>query len=193
MEQEKAGGMLGAVGSHHVDALRWWFGEISGVAGTTATMVKRRRLAESAAMATVDADDNFAFVVRFANGALGTVHVTATAPFEGDEELSLAGSEGVLRVRDGKLFGARGRDTVLAEQQIPDRLTGGLPIFAHPLTEPTILLIREWVRAIRTGASTAPTFADGVKIQEILDGVVRSGQQGRWIDTSGARWPGTRA
>jgi len=192
MEQEKAGGMLGAVGSHHVDALRWWFGEINGVAGATATMIKRRRLAESAAMATVDADDNFAFVLRFANGALGTVHVTATAPFEGEEEISLAGSEGVLRVRDGKLYGARRRDTALTEQAIPDRLTGGLPIFAHPLTEPTILLLRAWVRAIQTGRSAAPSFADGVKIQEVLDGVVRSGQQGRWIDTSGARWPGTR-
>ncbi len=70
MEQEKAGGMLGAVGSHHVDALRWWFGEIKGVAGATATMVKRRRLADGVGMATVDADDNFAFVVRFGNGVL---------------------------------------------------------------------------------------------------------------------------
>ena len=144
-------------------------------------------------MATVDADDNFAFVVRFANGALGTVHVTATAPFEGEEEISLAGSEGVLRVRDGKLYGARYRDRVLAELPIPDRLTGGLPPFDHPLAQPTTLLIREWARAIRTGKPASPSFADGVKVQEILDGVVRSGQQNRWIDTSGARWPGTRA
>ena len=192
MEQEKAGGMLGAVGSHHVDALRWWFGEIKGVAGATATMVKRRRLADGVGMATVDADDNFAFVVRFGNGALGVVHVTATAPFEGEEEISLAGSDGVLRVRDGKLYGARARDQALAELPIPDRLFGDLPEFDHPLAQPTILLLREWVRAIRTGASAAPTFADGVKIQEVLDGVARSGQQGRWIDTSGARWPGAR-
>ena len=74
MEQEKAGGMLGAAGSHHVDALRWWFGDIKSVAGVTATMVKKRRLPKSTHMATVDADDNFAFLLRFANGALATIH-----------------------------------------------------------------------------------------------------------------------
>ncbi len=193
MERDKAGGMLGATGSHHVDALHWWFGDVKGVAGATATMVKRRRLPESAAMATVDADDNFAFVLRFASGALATVHVTATAPFEGDEEISLAGSDGVLRVRDGNLYGARYGDRDLAELPIPDRLAGDLPEFDHPLTQPTLLLMREWVRAIRTGEPASPSFADGVKVQEILDGVARSGQQGRWIDVGATRWPvGTR-
>jgi hypothetical protein len=28
-----------------------------------------------------------------------------------------------------------------------------------------------------------------VKTQELLDGALRSSQQGRWIDVSGARWP----
>jgi hypothetical protein len=45
------------------------------------------------------------------------------------------------------------------------------------------------VRAIRLGEPIATSFADGVKVQELLDAVARSSQQGRWIDTSGARWP----
>ena len=189
MEQDKAGGMLGATGSHHVDALRWWFGEVKAVAGATATMVKRRRLPESSAMAKVDADDNFAVLLKFANGALGTIHVTATAGFEGDEEITLSGSRGTLRVRDGRLLGAELGDRALAELPIPERLDGDLPEFEHFLTQPTALLHRAWARAIRTGAPVAPSFADGVKVQELLDGAARSGQQGRWIDTSGARWP----
>jgi predicted dehydrogenase len=189
MEQEKAGGMLGATGSQHVDALRWWFGEVKAVAGATATMVKRRRLPESSAMATVDADDNFAVLLKFANGALGTIHVTATAAFEGDEEITLSGSRGTLRVRDGRLWGARTGDAALAEQSIPERLEGDLPRFDHFLTRPTALLARAWVRAIRLGEPAAPTFADGVKVQELLDAVGRSSAQGRWIDTSGTRWP----
>jgi len=188
MEQDKAGGMLGATGSHHIDALRWWFGEVKAVAGATATMVKRRRLPDAGGMATVDADDNFAVLLRFVTGALGTIHVTATAAFEGDEEVSLSGADGTLRVRDGALWGAQTGDEALTELEIPDRLDDPLPDFPHFLTAPTVRLTREWVRAIRTGTTAAPSFADGVKVQEILDGVARSSQQGRWIDTSGSRW-----
>jgi predicted dehydrogenase len=190
MEQDKAGGMLGATGSHHVDALRWWFGDVKAVAGATATMVKRRRLPEGTGTAAVDADDNFAFVLRFANGALGTVHVTTTAAVDSGEEILLAGSEGMLMAHgDGALYGAKRGGDGLEEMALPDRLTGGLPEFDHPLVRPTALLIRRWVAAIRSGdASPSPSFADGEKVQEILDGVARSSQQGRWIDTSGTRW-----
>ena len=190
MEQDKAGGMLGATGSHHVDALRWWFGEIHAVAGAMATKIKRRRLPDSSAMATVDADDNFAVLLRFANGALATIQVSATAVADAGEEITLSGSDGMLLVHgDGRLYGARRGETAIKELQIPERLAGGIPDFSHFLAHPTTLLIREWVAAIRRGVTSAPTFADGAKVQEVLDGVSRSSQQGRWIDTSGARWP----
>ncbi len=80
--ETKGGGMLGAAGSHYLDALRWWFGDVRSVAGVSATMVKQRRLADSNVMGTVSADDNFAVILRFLNGAIGTVTYSATAPFE---------------------------------------------------------------------------------------------------------------
>ncbi len=189
MEAEKAGGILGATGPHHIDALRWWFGEVKAVAGATATMVPRRRLPDSSTMAKVDADDNYAVLLRFGNGAIGTIHVTATAAFEGDEEITLSGSQGTLRIREDRLFGAQAGDQVLTELAVPDRVGDDLPDFAHYLTKPTALLQRSWVRAIRLGEPIPTAFADGVKVQELLDAVARSSQQGRWIDTSGARWP----
>lgn len=189
MEQEKAGGMLGATGAHYLDALRWWFGEVKAVAGAVSTMVRQRRLPDSSAMAKVDADDNFAVILRFANGALGTVHVTATAGHEGDEEITLSGSEGTLQIREGRLWGARTGEFSLNELPIPDRLTAGAIPGGHYLVQPTTLLLRAWSRAIRDGIPGAPSFADGVKTQELIDGALRSSQQGRWIDTSGARWP----
>jgi len=189
MEAEKAGGMLGATGAHYLDALRWWFGEVNAVAGAVSTMVRQRRLPDSSAMARVDADDNFAVLLRFANNALGSVHVTATAGHEGEEQITLSGSEGTLVLRDGVLMGARRGDFSLNELPIPDRLMGGLVPGGHYLVQPTTLLLRAWGQAIRDGISASPSFADGVKTQELLDGALRSSQQGRWIDTSGARWP----
>ncbi len=191
MEQDKAGGMLGASGSHYIDSLRWWIGDIHEVAGTTATMVKRRRLPDSSGMVSVDADDNFAFLLRFASGAIGSVHFSATAPINAGEEITISGSEGIIIVQgDSELLGARRRDIGLRELPIPERLNSKLPEFAHHFTRPTILLMQDWFAAIRTGewAESAPSFADGAKTQEILDGVLRSRDQNRWIDTSGTRW-----
>lgn len=191
MEKAKAGGMLGASGSHHIDALRWWFGEVKAVTGGTSTMVRQRRLADSNGVASVDADDNFAVVMRFANGALGTIHYSATAAFDWGEQIMLAGSEGMLVIQgDDRLFGARRRDRTLVEMPIPERLFDELPEFDHYLTAPAARLIRKWVEAIRTGETAEPSFADGVKVQEIIEGVVRTGPGGRWFDVSGARWPG---
>ena len=189
MEAEKAGGMLGATGAHYLDALRWWFGEVKAVAGAVSTMVRQRRLPDSSAMGRVDADDNFAVLLRFANNALGSVHVSATAGHEGDEQITLSGAEGTLILRDGVLLGARRGDFSLNELPIPDRLMGGLVPGGHFLVQPTTLLLRAWGQAIREGVPASPSFADGVKTQEILDGALRSSQQGRWIDTSGVRWP----
>ena len=191
MEADKAGGMLGASGSHAIDTLRWWLGEIHEVAGTTGTMVKRRRLPDSSGMVSVDADDNFAILLRFAGGTIGSIHFSATAPINAGEEITISGSEGILIVQgDSDLLGARRRDTGLRELPIPERLLTRLPEFSHPMVRPTILLLQDWMTAIRSGdwPAAAPSFADGAKTQEIIDGVTRSRAQGRWIDTSGARW-----
>jgi predicted dehydrogenase len=183
--------MLGASGSHYIDSLRWWIGEIHEVAGTAATMVKRRRLPDSSGMATVDADDNFAFLLRFASGAIASVHFSATAAINAGEEITISGSEGILIIQgENELLGARRRDVGLRELPIPERLNARLPEFSHYFTRPTILLMQDWLQAIRTGewSPNAPSFADGAKVQEILDAVIRSQTQGRWIDTSGTRW-----
>ena len=192
MEQDKAGGMLGASGSHQIDTLRWWMGDIHGVCGSVATMVKQRRLPDSTGMARVDADDNFAFLLKFASGAIGSVHFSATAPVDAGEEITISGSEGMIIVHgEDQLYGAKKRDIGLRDLQVPDRLVPKLPDFGHHLTRPTVMLIKDWVKAIRSQepASFAPSFQDGAKVQEVIDGVLRSGIQGRWIDTSGTRWP----
>ena len=151
-------------------------------------MVKRRRLPESMQSATVDADDNFAFLIRFANGAIATVHYSATAVYDPADQIVLSGSEGILILAaDGRLLGARRREA-LAELPIPERLGASPEGGEHPLIAPTARLLKEWLRAIRTGIAASPSFADGVKVQEILDGVARSSQQGRWVDVNRSRW-----
>jgi predicted dehydrogenase len=72
---------------------------------------------------------------------------------------------------------------------VPAGAAAALPAFDHYLVAPTALLHLAWIRAIRKGEPPAPSFGDGVKVQELVDAAARSSQQARWIDTSGARWP----
>ena len=187
---DRGGGMLGSIGSHEVDSLRWWLGEIDGVAGAAATMVDRRISADGTNMVRVDADDNFAFVLRFASGALGTLHVTMTSGVESGEEILISGSGGLLIAEGGgALLGAQKGQTELVEIPLPASDAAGLPQPTHPMLHPTYRLMQTWVEAIREGTPTpSPSFHDGAKVQEIVDGVRRSGTLGRWVDTSGRRF-----
>lgn len=185
MEREKGGGVAASVGSHFVDALRWWFGEIHGVCGAVSTAITERTTA-SGDTRIVDADDNSAFVLRFANGAIGSVSISYTAATDVGEEIVLSGSEGMLAVQEpGRLVGARrgGRiaDMLDAPKPMPAGESRAVQLFGQ--------LATDWVAALRAGVDADPSFEDGAKVQEVVDAVSRSMQLSRWIDLSGNKWP----
>ncbi len=188
MDDSKGGGMLGAAGSHYLDALRWWFGEVKSVAGATSTMIKERRFADSHEMGVVSSDDNFAVLLKMSSGALATVTYSATAAFEAGEQLILSGSDGLLMMTgDRKLYGAK-RGAPLEEKQLPPDIIADVSPSEHPLAGPTELLLKVWISAIRTGEVASPSFVDGMKVQELMDGAVRSSQLGRWIEIERGRF-----
>ena len=182
MEQDKAGGMLGAIGSHHIDSMRWWMGEIKAASGALSTMVKKRRAGDSQQMLNVDADDNFAIVLQFANGAIGTIHYSATATHDPADQIVLSGSDGTLILTaDGRLQGGR-KGELIADLMIPEQYIRGAAMGPHPLIHPTVYLLRQWAAAIRTGTAQSPSFEDGYKVQEVVDAIGRSVQTGRSVE-----------
>jgi predicted dehydrogenase len=190
-EAARGGGVLAAIGSHYVDALRWWFGEMHWVAGAVATSVPERSGADGETMQTVDADDSAALLVRFASGAIGSVHICYTAANEIGEELVATGSEGTLALQEnGQLLGAPRGGQIRSMLTPGDQRTlanAGTGLARH--IGPFSMLAGEWVLAMRMGTEAAPSFDDGAKVQEVLDAVSRSQQLSRWIDLSGNKWP----
>src|SRR5712692_3753203 len=81
LDRTKAGsGALGDIASHVVDLARFLVGEIAEVTGAMETFIKERPLPEDPSQkAPVTVDDATATVVRFANGALGTIEATRLA------------------------------------------------------------------------------------------------------------------
>ncbi len=195
VDADAGGGMLGALGAHFVDALRWWFGEITEVAGASSVSAPTVRAA-GANVLHADAEDTFAMLLRFSSGAIGNIICSATAWHGPGEEIRAFGSGGMLMIAlDGTLWGAQHGDPSPQAVQIPARLIGsGIPEVddapaVHALIPPFIRLARTWAHGIRTGTSPSPSFADGLRVQEALDAVPRSQEQHKWVDVSGARWP----
>ncbi len=175
--------LMQQLGYDYVDTLRWWFGDVHAVVGART----------SPALADIDAeqaDSNFSILLHFGSGAIATIHACSSSPVDLGDEMVAVGTEGVLALRnDGKIFGTKRGQQAISELSIPDDLTFDLPKTVDQRVGPFTQLAYDWANGILSGVPRAPSFEDGMKVQEIVDGAVKSQELARWIDTSGKKWP----
>jgi hypothetical protein len=81
----------------------------------------------------------------------------------------------------GDLLGGRRDEPAAHALPVPplDDLTP--PEGASPLLGPFMRLARAFAQAARGGAASGPTFADGLRVQEVLNGVQRASRDGQWV------------
>src|SRR5262245_64806858 len=116
-QKSAGGGLLGALGSHAIDAVRWLFGEIVSVCGSVETMVSERRDPAGGEMKLNETDDYCSFMMKLSphdglqRGGAAHCVVSLSALFAsgGKNHVGAAGSLGTL-VLDGEetLSGALG-------------------------------------------------------------------------------------
>lgn len=180
-QREQGGGFLGAVGSHYIDALRWWFGEVTAVCGDLKTFVRERKAADSDKMLPVDTEDAYAFLLRFQGGAMGAVNISTVARFGQGARVEAYGSEGTLVLQgDDTLLGGKKGGGRLEEIPIPERLTTG--VTTDSLLLPFTRLVEVMARGIREKAAASPSFRDGCKVQEVMDALMMSSQGAGWVN-----------
>jgi predicted dehydrogenase len=188
-------GALGDLASHSVDLARFLVGEITEVAGATETFIKRRPLPGNAKKSgAVTVDDAAIAVVRFANGALGSVEASRMAPGRRNwNRFEINGSEGSLafdleRLNELEVFF---RDDDKAEQGFrrilvtepehpyvkawwpPGHIIGWEHTFVHT--------VFDLLQAIDKGKVPSPSFEDGVRNQAVLHAIERAATTRRWI------------
>jgi predicted dehydrogenase len=193
-QKSAGGGLLGALGSHAIDAVRWLFGEIEAVSGVIETMVPERKEQITGEMKPNETDDYCAFMLKLAQHdgqergrmACGTVLLTALIASGGKNQVTAAGSKGTL-VLDGEesLSGALGYNHPFEDMSLGDRALE-ISILPNNIWARSFYhLARETVQALREGRteiSHAATFADGLRCQEVIDAVRRSSQERSWIE-----------
>ena len=184
------GGFLGALGSHYIDCLRHWFGEVASASGQAYTHYPERTDPDSGSSVQATADDTFNFTLTFESGGWANMTGTNVAPFGPGGNIEIYGRDGTLVTPHtgngynppphGTLLGAKPGDEALAQLPIPDRLEP----FADDRDDrlmPFRLLVREFFRGIREGTSPAPNFYDGYRCQQVLDAVRESSATGRVV------------
>jgi predicted dehydrogenase len=178
------GGRLGANGSHQIDLLRYWMGDIGAISGQVAVMVADRRDKATGEPWTATADDQVSFTAEMTSGALATVFLSGVARHGMGNSSMIFGSEGTIRLADAdeKLLVARaGEDFVDMSVEDPNASLPGINKGIWNVS--VVAMMQEICAAIREErrTRTVATFEDGLKCQIAMDAVKQSWQERRWI------------
>ncbi|MGI8640833.1 MAG: Gfo/Idh/MocA family protein [Pyrinomonadaceae bacterium] len=189
-DETRGGGALGAIGSHIIDSFLWFLDiEISSVFCQLQTHVKERRDGKFGEMREVTSDDESNLILRFADGdltedATGIVSVSMVEYPKYQNRVEFFGTECAMRVgHHGKIFLAKKDDKDWREidvnfdkpiEGIPDTgFSRGFMSFAPKIIEA--------VGEGKTEIENAATFADGLKVQEVLDAARKSDKSGEIV------------
>jgi predicted dehydrogenase len=179
-QRERGGGILGAIGSHYIDSLRWWFGEITGVAAQLDAFVKQRRLPDGSGWGEVTADDTSTLLFQVGrHAAQATLSLTAVAGVRGSR-VEAYGSAGSLVIEDDdQLLGAAASGAL---EPLPTPDEPFPPVKGEPRTVgPCADLAARVIARIRgERGPDFPTFREGAAVQAVMDAAHRSSDERRW-------------
>ena len=204
LQKDLAGsGALGDIGAHIVDLAHFLVGEITEVNGLLTTFIKERPLPSEVTGLTASAstergevtvDDASLFLARFANGAVGSFEATRFATGrKNHNSFEINGSRGSIvfdleRMNELQFYSlddppdVQGFRTILVTEGVhtymdawwpPGHIIGWEHTFTHG--------VLDLLKGIVSNESPAPTFADGVHCQAVLDAVERSATDGGWV------------
>ena len=185
---DMGGGLHKALGSHYIDCLRDWFGDVNGVSARLVTNNPDRLDVATGQIRKATADDSFAFTLTSAKGGWATMTASFGAHYGPGARLELFGTQGTLTTShqgpnptsfDKVLSGQRGGNGLL-ENAVPERHQAPADERDHRLPSFRILA-RRFERGIQTGTSPEPNFLDGFRSQQVLDGMLESHRTGRFV------------
>jgi len=196
-----ASGALGDLGAHILDLARFLLGDIGSVCGMTQTFIEERPLPEDPAKkGKVDVDDAFIAMLRFKNGAIGSVEASRfCAGRKNFQRLEIHGMEGSIefnleRLNELNVYSKRdagdrmGFRNILVTESVHPYIDhwwphGHIIGWEHTFIHEVFHLVDCIVNDKPVGPAAA-TFYDGLKCQEILDGILKSSEKGRWVTLS---------
>jgi predicted dehydrogenase len=188
-------GALGDLGGHIVSIAKRLVGEIRAVCGQARTVIKERPVASSSReMRKVGNDDEAQFLIEFANGATGHIESSRIATGSRmDITYEITGTHGAIqfdgeRMNELKLFSDRdpvdrqGFRTIYAGPAHPP-YGNFLPAPGHGLgfNDHKVIEAFELMQLVAKDAPAMPDLTEAARIGQVLDAVLRSSAERRWI------------
>ena len=190
-DRQRSLGILGDLGSHAIDLARWFYGDIARVSAHLGTFVARPG---PEGMPLDPANDAAVLALEFANGAHGTIQVSAVAHVAdrlAEQRVVLYGEQGSLESEvsftDAAIHGAREGEEHLQELALPHRasLEGG---DHQPLPKPTFENVNPhvtgdhlFIDCILEDRPIVPSLYDGWRVQQVMAAAIESHRTGRWV------------
>jgi len=196
LDKAKAGsGALGDIASHSIDLARFLVGEITEVSAGLETFIKRRPLPENPKRSgAVTVDDAVMALVRFDQGAIGTIEATRMAPGRKNyNRFEINGSKGSLafdleRMNELEVYLASDPPSIRGFRRVivtesghpfvkawwpPGHIIGYEHTFTHT--------VYDLLEAIADNRVPEPNFNDGVKNQQVMHAMEKAAASRRWV------------
>ncbi|MGO4855193.1 Gfo/Idh/MocA family protein [Phaeovulum sp. W22_SRMD_FR3] len=187
-------GALGDIGSHLVSLSMGVMGPIESLIADMQTVYETRPLADGSGRAAVENEDAATAVVRFANGAQGSM-VISRAAWGRKSRLGyeVHGSEGMVifdqeRMNELQLYQNRGPK---AEQGFRTILTGPAhppygefcPAPGHQLgfNDLKVIEAAEFLASIQSGSPCKMDFAEGLYVERVIHAIAQSAREDRRV------------
>ena len=184
-------GVLGDLGSHMIDLARLLVGEITQVQASLSVRVDKPDPEGGSYEA---ANDSASLTVRFADGATGTIFLSAAADLgdRGQEQsVVLYGDRGTLEAyadaSTQTVRGIRDGESEFRTLPVPETILRGIDQtaslwteqFAHLFTEQPVGT-RLFIDGIVDDRPVSPSFYEGMKVQAVIEAAFESDRSGCW-------------
>jgi predicted dehydrogenase len=200
-------GTVGDIGTHVVDFARYLVGEIAAVNAIVHTYIKERPVqaggldklgasdkSGAGPKSKVDVDDEMMTLVKFQNGAVGSIEATRNAYGRNNFlTFEIHGTKGSIafnyeRMDEIQVMFAddppetRGFRTIYTGPNHPyGQGLWPIPALGIGYGETKIIECYDFFNAIVTGKQPSPSFEDGYRVSLIADAILKSGETERWV------------
>ncbi|WP_026486785.1 levoglucosan dehydrogenase [Caldanaerobius polysaccharolyticus] len=200
-------GTLGDIGTHVIDMARYLVGEFDEVMATMKTYITERpvqqgtvdklgtvKLDNSVKKAPVDVDDEVSFMIRFKNGAVGSIEATRNGWGRNNFiTFEIHGEKGSIffnyeRRDELQVYFAsdpadrRGFRTIYTGPAHPyGEALWPIPALGIGYGETKIIECHDFIKSIVEDTEVSPNFEDGYKISLICDAIIESSEKQKWI------------
>ena len=169
-------GALGDLGSHMLDLVRFMFGDFVKVCGNAGTLVKERKIPGSEISGIVDVDDYCHFMAELDNGVSGSFMISRFGFGRGNyQRIEVYGSKG------GLVYSLEDEDSI---EVCIGELYGNARDY-HRIPVPPQHNSRQMQSFFdiinNKGDGLAASISDGSINQRLLDSIIESFNEGKWV------------